>query len=67
MNNKYRITVQHPLLRSGLRIETEASERYVVPVVKKVMEIIREINNAEASKEIEEKKSSNLKGVSRVG
>ena len=45
MNNKYIIKVKHPLLRAGLTIETEASEKYVVPVAKKVMEIVREINS----------------------
>ena len=44
MNNKYIIRVKHPLLRAGLSIETEASEKYVVKVAQKVMEIIREIN-----------------------
>ena len=45
MNNKYVIKVGHPLLRPGLTIKTEASEKYVVPVVKKTMEIVREINS----------------------
>jgi len=44
MNNKYLITVEHPLIRPGLRITTEASERYVVQVVEKLMELVREIN-----------------------
>jgi hypothetical protein len=50
MNNKYIIRVYHPLLRAGLEIETEASERYVVPVVLKLMDLIREINQAEPTK-----------------
>lgn len=44
MNNKYIIRAEHPLIRAGLSIETEASERYVVRVVNKLMDLIREIN-----------------------
>ena len=44
LNNMYTITVEHPLIRPGLKITTEASERYVVEVVKKLMNIIRELN-----------------------
>jgi hypothetical protein len=44
VNNKYTITVQHPLIRPGLTIKTEASERYVVEVVNKIMDLVREIN-----------------------
>lgn len=47
MNNKFKITVEHPLIRPGLKIETEASEKYVVKVTKKVMELVREINKEE--------------------
>ena len=45
MNNKYTIEIKHPLLRAGITIKTEASEKYVVPVVQKCMEIVREINS----------------------
>jgi hypothetical protein len=44
MNNKYKITVEHPLVRLGIKIETEASEKYLVPVTNKVMELVRELN-----------------------
>jgi len=44
MNNKYTIKIKHPLIRAGLTIETEASEKYLVSVVKKLMELVREIN-----------------------
>jgi hypothetical protein len=47
MNNKYVIRVGHPLLRPGLEIETESSERYLVPVVQKLMQAVREINGIE--------------------
>ena len=44
VNNIYRITVQTPLLRPGVTIETECSEKYLVAVVQKVMDTVREIN-----------------------
>jgi hypothetical protein len=44
MNNKYKITIESPLVRAGIKIETECSEKYVVPVTEKLMEIVREIN-----------------------
>ena len=44
MNNKYKITIEAPLLRSGMKIETECSEKYVKKVTDKLMEIAREIN-----------------------
>lgn len=44
MNNKYTITVTHPLVRPGLTIQTEASEKYMAVVVDKVMSIVRDIN-----------------------
>lgn len=45
MNNAYHITVKAPLLRPGLTVETEVSEKYVVPVLNKVMEMVREFNS----------------------
>ena len=45
MNNKYKITIESPLLRAGMKIETECSEKYVVPVTNKIMELVREINS----------------------
>jgi hypothetical protein len=51
MNNKYIVTVEHPLIRPGLKITTEASERYVVAVVNKVMELVREMNSPKPDKE----------------
>ncbi len=45
MNNRYTIKVGHPLLRPGLEIETEASEQYVVAVVKNLMDVVRRVNN----------------------
>ena len=51
MNNKYIIRVKHPLLRPGLEIETEASEKYLVSVLKKIMEKVREFNTSSEEKE----------------
>lgn len=48
VNNKYTIRVTHPLIRPGLTIETESSEKYLAEVVKKLMEIVREINSEAA-------------------
>lgn len=47
MNNKYIIKVEHPLIRAGLTIETESSEKYVVAVTQKLMELIRILNEKE--------------------
>jgi len=44
MNNKYKITVEAPLLRAGIRLETTCSEKYVPKVMEKIMEMVREIN-----------------------
>jgi len=44
MNNKYTIRAEHPLIRAGLTVETEASERYLVKVLHKLMELIRQFN-----------------------
>jgi hypothetical protein len=45
MKNKYKITIEAPLVRPGMKIETTCSERYVVKVVNKCMDLIREINS----------------------
>lgn len=47
MNNIYKIKVESPLLRAGLSIETECSEKYLVPVLNKVFEKVREFNTQE--------------------
>jgi uncharacterized OB-fold protein len=44
MNNKYKIRMSAPLLRAGIEIETECSERYVVPVLEKMMDLVRQFN-----------------------
>lgn len=43
-NNKYKITVEAPLLRAGLKIETECSEKYLTEVVETLLTKVREIN-----------------------
>ena len=45
MNNLYTIKVGHPILRPGVSIETEASERYVVKVTNMLLKLAREINH----------------------
>lgn len=46
MNNKYEIKIESPLLRAGMTITTTCSEKYVTPVTKKLMELVREINGS---------------------
>lgn len=52
MNNKYTIRFEHPLVRPGITIVTEASERYVVAVIQKGLELIRCVLNFEIRLEI---------------
>lgn len=47
MNNKYKIIVESPLLRPGIKIETEVSEKYLVDVLNLVMNKIRTFNSQE--------------------
>ncbi|MDD3101895.1 MAG: hypothetical protein PHE59_02010 [Patescibacteria group bacterium] len=54
-NNQYKIKIKHPLIRSGITIETNVSEKYLVPVLMKAMEKVREFNKKQA--ELEEKNS----------
>lgn len=44
LNNRYIIRVEAPLLRAGLVIETEVSERYVVRATKILLDLVREVN-----------------------
>jgi len=50
MNNKYKVKIKSPLLRAGLEIETECSEKYLVDVVKKLLDKVREINTEDIVK-----------------
>ncbi len=45
MNNTYKIKVGSPLLRPGLTIETECSERYLGDVLQRVLDAVREFNH----------------------
>ena len=45
MNNRYVIEVQSPLLRPGLTIKTEVSEKYVEKTLEKILEIIKQFND----------------------
>lgn len=44
-NQTYRIKIESPLLRPGLSIATETSERYAADAADRLMEIARHINN----------------------
>lgn len=44
MNNKVKITVESPLIRPGLKLETLVSMRYVSPTVEELMKIVRADN-----------------------
>jgi hypothetical protein len=46
MNNKYKITIKNPLIRPGIEIKTECSEKYVVIVLNKMMDLIRDFNQS---------------------
>jgi len=47
MNNNYTIIAKAPLLRPGLTIITSGSEKYVIDMLNKLMEIIRDFNKGE--------------------
>lgn len=55
MNNRYRIKIESPVLRPGLTIETECSEKYVAPVVGRLLAIAREINSSAAASNKDQK------------
>jgi hypothetical protein len=44
LNTPHVVTVAAPLLRPGLTISATCSERYVVRVTKRLLELAREIN-----------------------
>lgn len=44
MNNRYRIRIEAPLLRPGLSIETEVSEKYVKDAAEEIMDLVRKVN-----------------------
>ena len=50
MNNKYIIKVESPLLRAGLSITTEVSERYLIKGLIKLFKMIREFNSIDDKK-----------------
>lgn len=47
MNNEYLIRMRAPLLRTGIEIETVCSEKYVVKVLTKMLNMVREFNTQE--------------------
>lgn len=44
-NETYEIEVTSPLLRPGLMLRTRVSGRYLVPVLRKVLDAVREFNS----------------------
>ena len=56
MNNTYKITIESPLVRPGIKIETECSEKYLVMVMSKIMELVREINQPETKNQRDEQR-----------
>lgn len=45
-NNTYRLSIASPLLRPGMTISTDVSERYVPSAAEKLMALVREINQS---------------------
>lgn len=43
-NQTYKITVGSPLLRPGLTISVETSERYAAEATTKLMAVVRQVN-----------------------
>jgi len=48
MNNKVKITIESPLLRAGLKIETEVSMHFASKATNELLNIVREINALDA-------------------
>jgi len=46
-NETYKITIQSPLLRPGIKVETEVSGKYLVIVLKEILDRVREFNSGE--------------------
>jgi len=44
MNNTYEIEIKSPLLRPGIVIRTEVSEKYVLPVLEQMLIMVRQHN-----------------------
>lgn len=51
MNNKYTVTISSPLVRDGIVITTQCSEKYLVPVLEKALDLAREFNNSQKERE----------------
>jgi len=45
LNNTWVIEIESPILRPGITVSTEVSERYVVEAVIRAVQIAREINS----------------------
>jgi hypothetical protein len=47
MNHTVKIKIKSPLLRPGLELETQTSPRYVAQAMINLLQIVREVNDAE--------------------
>jgi hypothetical protein len=45
-NERYTITIQSPLIRPGLTIQTSVSKRYLAQTVRDMLNVVREINRS---------------------
>jgi hypothetical protein len=50
MNNTWQVEVSSPLLRPGIVVRTEVSEKCLVPTLNKAMESLRAFNDQEKTK-----------------
>lgn len=50
-NEKYRIKIEAPILRPGLSVETEVSQKYLVPTLNAFLDSIRQFNIEQKEKE----------------
>lgn len=61
LNNKYKIIVTDPLIRPGLKIETECSIKYLPQVVSDTMNSVRQINKSFEQKDVDVKPKDQLR------
>ena len=49
-NEKYKIRVEAPLLRPGLSVETEVSQKYLVPIMYELLDLVRQFNKEQSER-----------------
>ena len=50
MNNRFKVRIEDPLLRPGLSVETEVSEKYLVRCLHGLLDRVRAFNNNSVDK-----------------